>query len=340
MTRNTFFAEHPLTLESGRQLENLEIVYHISEPDPDKTKPVVWICHALTANSDPEEWWPGMVGKGKYFDPDKYTIVCANVLGSCYGTTGPASVSPEGKPWLVDFPAITIRDMVACHMLLREHLGIGQIHLLTGGSIGGFQALEWAVMEADTHEHLVLVATAAFASPWAIAINETERMALEADQTLDGQDPEGGKAGLAAARAIGLLSYRGYEAYNNTQSETDNEILDQFRASSYQRYQGEKLVRRFNAYCYHCLTKAQDTHNMARGRHSLARALGMIKARTLVLGIVTDLLFPLVEQQKMHRLIPASHFREIESEYGHDGFLLENEQISKAIKDFIHKQKT
>lgn len=334
MIRKTLRIQQPLTLESGVELKELEITYHISSAKPDPDKPVVWICHALTANSDVEDWWPGMVGVGKFYDPRHYTIICANILGSCYGTTGPASTGPDNKPWLKDFPAITIRDMVSCHILLRKHLGIDNIHSLVGGSIGGFQALEWAVTEPRTPRHLILLATGARATPWAIAINETERMALDADHGFDGHHPEGGMAGLAAARAIGLLSYRGYDAYNTTQSEESDMVTRQFRASSYQRYQGEKLVRRFNAYSYYTLTNAQDTHNLGRNRGRIAKALELVKARTLVLGISNDILFPPEEQMEIARLIPGAVYRELQSTYGHDGFLLENEQISEAIRHF------
>ncbi len=333
MKKGRFHYTGKLSLELGGWLQDPVIAYHLSENPAISDKPVVWICHALTANSDPTSWWPGMVGKGKTFDPAKYTIVCANILGSCYGSTGPANINPgNGKPWLKDFPLLTVRDLVRGHSLLKDHLGIETIHLLTGSSVGGFQALEWAVMESGLVKRLVLIATGPKATPWAIAINETERMAIEADPGFDGIHEAGGQKGLAAARAIGLLSYRGYEAYNLSQQETSENITDHFRASSYQRYQGEKLVKRFNAYSYYAITKTQDTHNVARGRGNMADALSQIQARTLCIGIGNDLLFPCSELKSLSGLIPKAMYTEIVSDYGHDGFLLENEQISRAIE--------
>ncbi len=339
MIKQEFHYNKAFPLESGKQLQGLKITYHISEPSPAKGKEVIWICHALTANSDPSQWWPGMVGPGKLFDPEKYTIICANILGSCYGSTGPASSMPGAeRPWMKDFPLITIRDMVNCHKLLRKHLGIEKVHTVTGGSVGGFQALEWALSEPKIIENLVLIATGARATPWAIAINETKRMTLEADGSFNGKTAGGGKAGLAAARAVGLLSYRGYEAYNLTQKEEDEDKTDGFRASSYQRYQGDKLVRRFNPYSYYTLIKAHDTHNVARGRGSLEKALEKIRSRTLCIGIVSDLLFPVKEQQEIAGMVPGGTYVEIGSAYGHDGFLLENRQISDAVKRFYKQE--
>ncbi len=340
MIKHSVTFKGPFVLESGATLDSIDITCHISTRADLSGKPVVWICHALTANSDPVEWWPGMVGPGRFYDPEKYTIVCANILGSCYGTTGPGSIRPGSeKPWMKEFPLVTIRDMVKCHIMLKEHLGIKRIHTLTGASVGGFQALEWAVSEPDVTDNLILLASGSKATPWAIAINETKRMAMEADSSFDGVTPDGGRAGLAAARAIGLLSYRGYEAYNFTQSEENNEKTDGFRASSYQRYQGEKLVRRFNPYSYYSLIKAHDTHNIARGRGSMAAALAEVKARTLAFGISNDMLFPPEEQKEIARLIPKGSYHEIYSDYGHDGFLLENQKISSAIARFYSPAK-
>lgn len=341
MQKEVFQYEGNMVLENGSTIENPVITYHISGNDKAAEKPVVWICHALTANSDATAWWPGLVGHGRFYDPEKYTIVCANILGSCYGTTGPADTSPDtGKPWLQSFPVITMRDIVKGHILLRKHLGIDRIHTLAGGSIGGFQALEWAIMEPAVFQNLVVIATGSKATPWAIAINETERMAIEADQGFDGKDPEGGKTGLAAARAIGLLSYRSYEAYNATQQEKTGVVTVDFPASSYQRYQGKKLADRFNAYCYHTLTKAQDTHNVGRYRGGVARALGKIRANTLSIGIESDGLFPPEEQEFIARHAGDASFHIIQSQYGHDGFLLEYEQIQQAIGSFYQKTDT
>jgi homoserine O-acetyltransferase len=323
-------------LESGKSLTNIDICYHISEEKIDILKPVIWICHALTANSDAEDWWPGLVGKGKLFDPGKYTLICANILGSCYGTTGALSINPLTQmPWLNDFPPVTVRDWAKAHEILRQHLGIEKIYLVTGGSIGGFQSMEWAILNPNIFENIMLVATTYMATPWAIGINETQRMGIEADASFFSSDPNGGKAGLAAARGLGLLSYRGYQAYNTTQSEKDNEKVTDFRVSSYQRYQGKKLIDRLSAHCYHSITRSQDTHNVARGRGSFKTAFSAITAKTLCIGISSDILFPTIEQKRLAEFIPNAVYAEIESDFGHDGFLIEHEKLSDIIIKFI-----
>lgn len=336
MIRKTHTHKGDFRLESGQVLTNIEICYHLSEEKIDRSKPVIWICHALTANSDAEDWWPGMVGKGKLFDPDKFTLICANILGSCYGTTGALSINPEtGRQWLNDFPLITVRDWASAHEVLREHLGIEKIYLVTGGSIGGFQSMEWAIMYPERFEHTMLVATTYMQTPWANAINETQRMSIEADPTFFNGDASGGKAGLAAARGLGLLSYRGYEAYNITQFEKDNEQVSNFRASSYQRYQGKKLIDRFNAHCYYSISRSQDTHNVARGHGSFEVAFATIKAKTLCVGISTDILFPPIEQKRLAEFIPNAKYAEIDSDFGHDGFLIESKKLSIIIRGFL-----
>ena len=337
MIKRTYTHKGEFKLELGQILTDIEICYHISEYPINKSKPVVWICHALTANSDAEDWWPGLVGDGQLFNPDRYTLICANILGSCYGTTGALSINPKsGKQWLNDFPLVTVRDWANTHEVLRQHLEIEKIHLVAGGSIGGFQSLEWAIMQPERFENMMLVATSYIQTPWANAINETQRMSIEADPTFFNGHPDGGKAGLAAARSLGLLSYRGYEAYNITQWEKDNEQVTNFRASSYQRYQGKKLVDRFNAHCYHSLTRSQDTHNVARQRGSLKEALAKVKAKTLSVGISTDILFPLIEQQCLANYIPNTVYAEVESDFGHDGFLIESKKLALIISKFLN----
>lgn len=329
----TFRIKGSVRLESGAELERPEIAYHLFGGPAERDKPVVWVFHALTGNSDPSDWWAGIVGPGKVLDPDKAVIVCANVLGSCYGTTGPASVNPAtGKPWLRDFPLVTIRDMVEAHRLLRDHLGIRQIDLAIGSSLGAFQGLEWAVAEPEAIKALFFIAAGARCSPWAKAFNEAHRMAIEADPGFFGPDPDGGAMGLKAARAIGMVSYRSYEAFRKTQSDPENGQLDGYRACSYQRYQGEKLVRRFNAHAYYALTKAFDSHDVGRGRGGLREALGRVKAKTHCVSIQTDLLFPVHELEEVASLIPGATHQTIESLYGHDGFLVENDRLEEIIR--------
>src|SRR4030042_5840448 len=237
---------HPFKTETGAYLPELEIAYNTYGTLNNSADNVIWVCHALTANSDVEAWWPGMVGENCLFDPAKYYIVCANVLVSCYGTTGPASVNPEtGKPCLREFPLITVRDLVNVHEILRNYLGINKIHTIIGASIGGYQALEYSIMYPELIRRLIILASGARQTPWALAFSESMRLAMEADQTFMANDPEGGKKGLKAARSIALISYRTVNAYNQTQKEDDDEKLTNFKAASYQAYQGDKLVKRF-----------------------------------------------------------------------------------------------
>jgi len=328
---------HPdiFQLESGGSLQGIDIAYHIYGKLNTRQDNVVWICHALTANSDPIEWWPGMVGKGKLFDPARYFIICANMPGSCYGSTGPLSINHDnGRPWFRSFPIFTIRDIVAAFDLLRKHLGIRRIQLLAGSSMGGHQALEWAIQKPNVIEKLVLIATNAVMSPWAIAFNQSQRMAIMSDRSFFLDCPTGGFDGLKAARSMALLSYRGMEAYNSSQAETNTEKISGFRAASYQDYQGIKLVSRFNAYSYFVLSQTMDTHNIGRGRGGVVPALLKIRAHTLIIAIASDLLFPPGELRFIHDQLPGSKYVVIDSKFGHDGFLLENEIISKHIKRF------
>jgi homoserine O-acetyltransferase/O-succinyltransferase len=325
----------PFMTESGTVIPSLEIGFHTWGQLNEEADNVIWVCHALTANSDVESWWPGMVGKGLLFDPEKFFIVCANFLGSCYGTTGPTSVNPEtGKLWLRSFPLITIRDLVNVHDILRKHLKIRKIHTVIGASIGGFQALEYSLMYPDIVERLVFIASSTKQSPWAIAFSETQRMALEADISFSDGDPEGGKDGLKTARAIALLSYRNSEAYDRTQVEEDDDKLDFFKASSYQVYQGDKLVKRFNPYSYYYLTKLTDTQNIGRKRGGVINALGNLKVKTLCIGIKSDILFPVHEQKLVAENVSGASYVEIDSFYGHDGFLIESELVTKAVREF------
>jgi len=331
-------AAHSFTIYSGLSLENGDylteptIAYH-TYGDP--TKPVVWVCHALTANSDVFDWWAGLFGPTDDFNPQDYFIVCANVLASCYGTSGPLTKNPvTGQPYFHAYPQISIRDMVVAHEALRRHLGISSIHLLLGGSLGGQQALEWAIQQPAVIEQLVLIATNARHSAWGIAFNEAQRMAIEADASWAESQPQAGEAGMRAARATALLSYRNYGTYG--QFQTDSEaLLQHFRASTYQRYQGEKLARRFNAFSYYRLSQAMDTHHVGRNRASVEAALATVEARTLVVGISSDLLFPPAEQQFLARHITGAEYREIDSDYGHDGFLIETRQLSDILATFL-----
>ncbi|MFY0654401.1 MAG: homoserine O-acetyltransferase [Cyclobacteriaceae bacterium] len=323
-------------LEAGSYLPELTLAYNTyGKMNADKSN-VVWICHALTANSDPVEWWPGMVGEGYFYDPNEYFIVCANMLGSCYGSTGPCSVNPEtGKPYYLNFPEVTIRDMVNAYDLLRQDLGIEKIHTVIGGSCGGHQAVEMAIMWPDLISNLVTCVSSATESAWSKAVHTTQRMAMEADSTWGEERDDAAVEGMKAARGIGLLTYRTIDAYIQTQSDSDDSKLDDYKASSYIKYQGEKLAKRFNAYSYWYLAKALDTHNVARDRGSLAEVLGSIKANTFIVSINTDMLIPVSEQKIMARYIPGAVHEIIQSEYGHDGFLIEFAKITEKLNEFF-----
>lgn len=332
----TYTTEETFFFESGETIEKLTIGYHTYGTfDPLKNN-VVWVCHALTANSDVFDWWNGVFGENDFFNPEEHFIVCANIIGSCYGTSGPLSKIDEQTPLLDNFPFVTTRDMAKAHELLRNHLGIEKISVLIGASLGGQQALEWSIEKPNCIEKLILIATNARHSAYGIAFNETQRLAIFADQTFGNGNVDGGRYGLISARSIAMLSYRSYNGYAKTQTNPGNHKTDEFLAASYQRYQGEKLANRFNAYSYLTLSKAMDAHNLGRKRPSLEIALQQIKAKTLVIGIESDLLFPLVEQEFLNEWIPNSCIGKIDSDFGHDGFLVENKQLTALISDFLN----
>jgi len=257
-----FKIQESFPLENGGVLPELTLGFHTFGKLNETCSNVIWVCHALTANSDVSDWWSGLFGPGNIFDPEKYFIVCANMIGSCYGSTGPRSINPDtGKAYGKDFPLVSIRDIARSQELLRQHLGIESIELCIGGSCGGHQVLELVFLIPEKIKKIALLVCAARESAWAIAIHESQRMAIEADQSWTNDEDNSGAAGLRAARAIGLLSCRTIEAYRETQSDTD-ERSDNFRASSYMKYQGEKIVRRFFSQSYWQLTKILDTHNV------------------------------------------------------------------------------
>jgi len=337
---SVFNYENPFTLESGVTLPGYHLAYTThGKLNADKSN-VVWILHALTANSNPLEWWPGLVGDGKFFDPAKYFIICANKPGSPYGSVSPLSINPQtNQLYYHDFPVFTMRDMIRTFQHLKDHLGIRKIFIALGGSTGGMQLLEWAIEEPELFEHIVPIATNAVLSPWAIAFNASQRMAIEADITWLERRPDAGQKGLAAARSIALLSYRHYNGYDITQPRDKsfvalgNEVI--YAADNYQRYQGLKLVNRFNAICYYRLSQSMDSHDVGKNRGGVERALRTITAKTLVIGITSDVLYPITEQEYLQKKILGAELLTISSDFGHDGFLLEYEKIETALKRFI-----
>ncbi|MEO6549276.1 MAG: alpha/beta fold hydrolase, partial [Ferruginibacter sp.] len=233
----------------------------------------------------------------------------------------------------------TTRDMVRSYQPLKEYLGIRSINIGIGGSMGGQQLLEWAIEEPSLFRHIVLLATNAFHSPWAIAFNATQRHAIEIDSSWPEKNEQAGVRGMMVAREMALISYRNYNTYGLGQSEENHDKTDHFKSESYQRYQGIKLAKRFNAFSYYFLSKGMDAHNVGRQRGGVEKALGLVKAKTLVISISSDILFPPAEQEFIATHIPDARYRAIDSTYGHDGFLLEFDQISNTITRFLVDEK-
>ncbi len=342
MEKQIFKYNQPLQLESGAVLPGYHLAYTTLGVMNEAKSNVVWIFHALTANSNPVEWWPGMVGDGAFFDPEKFFIVCVNMPGSCYGSIGALDVDANtGKPYYHSFPQFTTRDMIEAYKPLRKELGIEKIHIGIGGSMGGQQLLEWAIEEPDLFEHIVPIATNAQHSPWGMAFNASQRWCIENDCTWKNSNEDAGKKGMKIARSIALLSYRHYETYTSTQqgNRADTELLpidkQVTKAESYQHYQGEKLAKRFTAYSYYFLTHVMDKHNIGRSRTSVQAALQAITAKTLAIGISSDILFPPQEQELLAAYIPNAQLAIIDSTYGHDGFLLECDALTQLLEEFV-----
>lgn len=333
----TYSNNQPLTLESGITIPGYHLAYTTIGSLNESKSNVVWVFHALTGSSDVADWWPGIVGEGKLFDPKKHFIICVNMPGSSYGSYGPLDQDPKtGEPWYHRFPFFTPRDMVRSYKRLREELGIDKIQVGIGGSMGGQQLLEWAIEEPELFEYIIPIATNAVHSAWGRAFNASQRMCIENDPTWPKNDPKAGLKGMEIARGIGLISYRQYDTYEKTQ--VDGEEIEGFRAESYQRYQGAKLAKRFNAFSYVALSKGMDAHNVGRARGGVENALKLIKAKTLSLGVNSDILFPPSEQEFIGKHIPSAKTEIIESLYGHDGFLIEYAQLEKMIKTFLNEQ--
>ena len=341
MRWNKLRIEDDFAFEAGGSVRGIEVVYHTSNREYKAGDRVVWLCHALTANSNPMDWWPEMVGKGCCIDPEKDYVVCVNIFASPYGTTGPRDWcagerrEAKGERSPLDFPKVTVRDMARLFPIVRKYIGIEKVDLLVGSSIGGFQALEWAILEPEVIERAAFIATAPRVTPWLGAWMESQRMAIEADPTFKAcESLAGGQKGLEAARALSLISYRTFDGYNLTQAEEDEDCLFAGRVASYERYQGEKLVKRdFDAYSYYYLTWSVDSHNVGRKRGGVAAALGKIQAKSVVITITSDGLFPPVEGKEWAAWIPGAKYVEIESKWGHDGFLLETEAIAERLEE-------
>jgi homoserine O-acetyltransferase len=250
------------------------------------------------------------------------------------------SINPiTGERWYGDFPFVTMRDIARANLLLADHLGISRVRAAVGGSIGGFQAMEMELARPGFAERLVVSVCNAKTTPWDIALNESHRMAIAADGTWGERRPDAAQRGLAAARSIALLSYRGSLAYNATQQDSDDTLKRSgHRAATYQQYQGEKFIRRFDAYSYWTITEAFDSHDVGRGRGGVEAALARITCPVLVVGITSDIIIPPSEQQFLAGVLPRGEMRLIESDFGHDGFLVEHGKLNAIIKPFIENE--
>ncbi|MEN2282046.1 homoserine O-acetyltransferase [Algoriphagus sp. SE2] len=339
MSQELFHSSTPLELESGEILSEFDLTYTTYGQLNEKKSNVIWVIHALTGDSNASEWWSGLIGEDKFYDPSYYFIICANLLGSCYGSTSPLSTIPNSEQsYYYDFPELTTRDLAASLERLREYLKIEQIHTLIGGSLGGQVSLEWAYTLGKKLTNAVILASTAKTSPWVIGINEAQRMAIEADNSWGKKTIDAGKKGLEAARAIAMLSYRHPDDFQKKQLDFE-EKLDGFRAASYIRYQGNKISKRFNALSYWTLSKTMDSHDLGRKRGGVKKALSEITAKVLAIGVNSDLLFLSEESRFICEHAQKGTFKEINSTAGHDAFLIEFEQLSYFLKSFYLENK-
>ena len=324
-------------LESGEVLRDVDIAYRTWGDPANAKDSAILICHALTGSADVEAWWPNIVGAGKAFDPANDFVVCANILGSCYGTTGPISIDPAtGSRYRADFPRISVRDMVELERVLLDALGVDFIALVTGPSLGGMQALEWALMYPERVGSIVPIGVGGRHSPWCIGISEAQRAAIAADPNWnDGYytDDAPPDKGLAAARMMAVCTYRSWDSFEQRfgRDRRDDEL---YQVQSYLRHQGAKINDRFDANTYVTLTHAMHTHDLARGRGRYEDVLGSISSPALVVSVSSDTLYPPAEQRYLVEHIPGARYEILESAHGHDGFLIETERLGRLISEF------
>ena len=344
-----------LGLEAGGRLGPVDVAYETwGELDATSSNAVL-VLHALTGDSHVSGptgpghpspgWWPGVIGPGAPIDTDRFFVVCPNVLGGCQGTTGPASVAPDGKRYGSRFPIITIRDQVRVEALLADHLGIGRWAAVVGGSMGGMRVLEWCAGTPERVERAVVIAVGAAATAEQIGLCSLQIRAIRADPAFAGGDyydnDVGPVYGMAIARGMGQISYR-------TASELDQRFgregqgVEQplkggrYSIESYLEHQGDTLPRRFDANSYIVLSEAMNHHDVGRGRGGIAAALSAVKAPISVVGISSDRLYPVELQHELARLLPsASGVGIVESSVGHDGFLVETGAIGAWIAEAL-----
>ena len=360
------FAELPneMILESGSRLSPVTIAYETCGQLNDDKSNAILICHALSGDShvagyysedDPKPgWWDIMVGPGKGIDTDKYFIICSNILGSCIGSTGPCTYNPKTvEPYGLDFPVVTIGDMVKCQKALLDHLGIKKILSVIGGSIGGMQVLEWCVSYPEMVVSAIPLATTTRHSALAIAFNEVARQAIMADPNWNNGDYYSGSKpdlGLAVARMIGHITYLSDESMRikfgrrlQDKSDFSFNFDADFQVESYLRYQGAKFVDRFDANSFLYITKAADYYDLEKqhGNGSAVEAFSKAKAKFLVVSFTSDWLYPTYQSRAMVQAMKKSgldvSFCEIEADWGHDAFLLPSESLTAMVKGFLER---
>ena len=337
MIRHIYKHSGSFAFEAGGSIDNLEVVYHTSSRGYQKGDKVIWLCHALTASSDAEgEWWPALVGPGKLLDTDKYFVICANVLGSACGSSGPASTNPAtGKPYYLDFPKVTVHDSVVAFVLLRKHLGINKIDMIVATSMGGFMTFDWLAWKPDLFDKVFFIATGARVTPWLTGFNAAMKMALYADPTFkEKRSLKGGMDGLKAARTIALLTYRCEEGLFK-QVEDSDDIMFADKAASYYRHQSSKFVKDWDAYSYLYVCDQVDSNNVGRGRGGVENVLRAIKADCVFVCMSSDELFPPEDMRPWAEMVPGAKYHQIETPYGHDGFLVETEAIARILTPYL-----
>lgn len=360
------FAEPPneMILESGARLGPVTIAYETcGELNQDKSNAIL-ICHALSGDShvagyykeDDQQpgWWDIMVGPGKGIDTDKYFVICSNILGSCKGSTGPCIYNPKTvEPFGLDFPVVTIGDMVKAQKALLDHLGIKKILSIIGGSIGGMQVLEWSVRYPEMVVSAIPLATTTRHSALAIAFNEVARQAIMADPNWNngnyysGPEPD---LGLAVARMIGHITYLSDESMRlkfgrqlQDKSDISYNFDADFQVESYLRYQGAKFVQRFDANSFLYITKASDYYDLEKlhGNGSAVNAFSKARAKFLVISFTSDWLYPTYQSRAMVQAMKKNgldvSFCEIEAEWGHDAFLLPSDRLTTLMKGFLER---
>jgi len=361
-TRTYTFTDPPLDLDCGRTLSPVTIAYETYGALNAAGDNAILVFHALsgdahvagyhTAEDRKPGWWDLMVGPGKAFDTNRYYVICANVIGGCKGSTGPSSANPEtGRPYALDFPMVTVGDMVKAQKRLVDHLGVRRLLAVVGGSMGGMLALDWSVRYPGHTASVLAIATTARLSAQAIAFNEVGRQAIMADPHWNNGDYYGReqpRAGLAIARMVGHITYLSDEQMRvkfgrrfQDRDALQYDFRTQFQVESYLKYQGTSFVKRFDANSYLYITKAIDYFDLANGHRSLVEAFRGVQSDFLVLSFTSDWLFPTAQAKEIVRATQANGvpttFLEIPSPHGHDSFLLPSAEQEAAVSGFLAK---